>query len=123
MDHSLILGVETADGKAKENRSAALVELVPPNVVTVTSTVPKASTGDVAVIDVAEFTVNGAAVPPNLTAVAPVKPVPVIVTVVPPVVEPVVGLIPVTTGNTAVTVKWSAELVWLMPAGAVTVTS
>jgi hypothetical protein len=123
MDHALILGVETADGKAKENRSAALVELVPPNVVTVTSTVPTASTGDVAVIDVAEFTVNGAAVPPNLTAVAPVKPVPVIVTVVPPLVEPVVGLIAVTTGNTAVTVKWSAALVWLVPPGAVTVTS
>ncbi len=36
---------------------------------------------------------------PNLTAVAPVKPVPVIVTVVPPVVGPELGLIPVTVGG------------------------
>ena len=35
---------------------------------------------------------------PNLTAVAPVKPVPVMVTVVPPAVGPVVGLTEVTVG-------------------------
>ena len=35
---------------------------------------------------------------PNLTPVAPVKLVPVMVTVVPPAVVPEVGLIPVTVG-------------------------
>ena len=39
-----------------------------------------------------------AAVAPNVTAVAPVKLVPVIVTVVPPAVGPAVGLTPVTVG-------------------------
>jgi hypothetical protein len=43
-------------------------------------------------------------VAPNATEVAPaavLKPVPVIVTLVPPAVEPEVGLIPVTVGATA----------------------
>ena len=42
-----------------------------------------------------------AAVVPKSTAVAPVKPVPVIVTDVPPAVEPLVGLMPVTVGAAA----------------------
>ena len=55
--------------------------------------------GDVAVIDVDELTVKlVAAVAPNVTAVAPVKPVPVTVTTVPPVCGPVVGEIEVTVG-------------------------
>ena len=49
--------------------------------VTVTSTVPVDSAGEVAVIWVALFTVKLAAVVPNFTAVAPVRPVPVMVTV------------------------------------------
>ena len=62
----------------------------PPVVVTVTSTVPVAPAGAVAVMLVALLTVNvGALVAPNLTAVAPVRLVPVIVTVVPPVAGPV----------------------------------
>jgi hypothetical protein len=57
---------------------------VPSGVVTVTSAVPFPF-GETAVIDVAEFTVKLLAlVEPNLTAVAPKRPVPVIVTVVPP---------------------------------------
>ena len=77
----------------------ALVALVPPAVVTVTSTVPAPSAGEVAVIDVALLTVKpAAAVPPKLTAVAPVKPVPVIVTDVPPAVVPLFGLTLVTVG-------------------------
>ena len=49
--------------------------------VTVISTVPAEPTGEVAVIEVALFTVyEAAAIMPNFTAVAPVKPVPVIVT-------------------------------------------
>ena len=42
--------------------------------------------------------VKAAVVEPNLTPVAPVKPVPVMVTVVPPAVVPEVGLMPVTVG-------------------------
>ena len=40
-----------------------------------------------------------ALVAPNLTAVAPVKLVPVIVTLVPPAVGPEVGVMPVTVGT------------------------
>jgi hypothetical protein len=55
--------------------------------------------GEVAVIDVALLTVNAeAADPPKVTAVAPVKLVPVIDTLVPPVVGPLVGETDVTVG-------------------------
>ncbi len=71
---------------------------VPPGVVTVTSTVPVPA-GLSAVIVVPLTTVRFVAgVVPKSTAVAPVKPVPVIVTRVPPAVEPLVGLRPVTVG-------------------------
>jgi hypothetical protein len=67
-------------------------------VVTLTSTVPVPA-GEVAVIDVPELTVKPvAAVAPKVTAVAPLKPVPDIVTVVPPVCGPAVGEIEVTAG-------------------------
>ena len=82
------------------NRSLAEVALVPPVVVTVTSTVPPvALAGEIAVIEVALLTVNEVAeVPPNLTAVAPVNPVPVMVTEVPPTAGPLVGEMLVTVG-------------------------
>ena len=58
--------------------------LVPASVVTVTSTVPTPA-GEVAVIWVALSTVKEpAALLPNLTAVAPEKLVPVMVTLLPP---------------------------------------
>ncbi|MEY9227935.1 hypothetical protein ABIF78_000258 [Bradyrhizobium japonicum] len=80
------------------NWSAADVGDVPPDVVTLTSTVPVPG-GDVAVIWVAELTVKPvAAVAPNVTAVAPVKLVPVIVTTVPPPAGPDVGESDVTAG-------------------------
>jgi hypothetical protein len=80
------------------NWSAADVADVPPAVVTVTSTVPVPA-GDVAVIEVAELTVKLVAlVAPNLTAVAPVNTVPVMVTEVPPAAGPEVGEIDVTVG-------------------------
>ena len=61
---------------------------VPPIVVTLTVTDPEPA-GLTAVIWVAEFTTKlAAAVLPNITAVAPVKLVPVMVTLVPPVVGP-----------------------------------
>ena len=60
-----------------------------------TSTVPAASGGEVAVIEVSELTVKDAAgTPPNVTAKAPVKPLPLIVTEVPPAVVPLV--VPIT---------------------------
>ena len=67
--------------------------------VTTTLTAPAACAGVVAVIDVLLTTVTPvAAVPPRLT-VAPVrKPVPVIVTGVPPAVVPMLGEIDVTVG-------------------------
>ena len=80
------------------NWSAAEVADVPPVVVTLTSTTPVPA-GEVAVIEVAELTVKlAAAVPPNATALAPVKFVPVIVTDVPPATGPDVGEIEVTVG-------------------------
>src|SRR5258708_37061249 len=73
--------------------------LVPPAVVTVTSTVPT-PVGEVAVIWVALSTVKeAAALLPKLTAVAPEKLVPVMVTLVPPDVGPVFGLTLVTVGG------------------------
>src|SRR5665213_4370616 len=69
---------------------------VPFGVVTLTVTAPVPA-GDVAVICVAELTVKIVAfVLPNCTAVAPVKPVPVMTTLVPPVAGPDVGARPVT---------------------------
>ena len=77
----------------------APVALVPPVVVTVTFTTPAAPAGAVAVSCVAEFTVKPMAfVAPKCTAVAPVNPVPVIVTLVPPDVEPELGLSALTVG-------------------------
>jgi len=86
------------------NWSALDVAEVPPEPVTVTSTVPALPAGDVAVICVALFTVKlVAAVAPNLTAVAPVKlgTDDVIVTLVPPATGPEFGLIAETTGTAA----------------------
>lgn len=75
-------------------------DLVPAGVVTVTSTAPTlVAAGAVAVIEVSLFTVNDdAATGPKSTAVAPVNPLPVTVTVVPPASGPLDGLTPVTTG-------------------------
>ena len=91
--------IEVTTGAAtKVNWSAADVADPPPGVVTLTSTVPVPAC-DVAVIDVAEFNVKlAAAVAPNVTAVTPVKLVPVIATVVPPATGPDVGEIEVTVG-------------------------
>ena len=79
--------------------SEADVTDVLPAVVTVTSTVPAAPAGAVAVTEVALTTLTWvAAVLPKFTATAPVKPVPVMVTVVPPVCELDIGEILDTTG-------------------------
>jgi hypothetical protein len=80
--------------------SDELVALVPPGVVTVIFTVPADSAGDIAVMDVDESTITvPAATPPNITVAPDVKPVPVMATDVPPLVEPVVGDMELTIGG------------------------
>ena len=104
--------------------SAGEVADVPPAVVTVTLTVAAACAGEVAVIWVSETTVKvDAAVAPKVTAVAAVKPVPVMVTEVPPAVGPALGATELTVGTGAIKVKWSAEDVAEVPPVVVTVTS
>jgi hypothetical protein len=84
------------------NLSAAPVAEVPLGVVTVTSTTAAACGGEATVMLVSEFTWNqDAATVPNFTVLAPVNPVPVIMTAVPPVVFPEVGAILVTEGRGA----------------------
>jgi hypothetical protein len=74
---------------------------VPPGVVTLTDAVPEPA-GVVAVIDVALTTLKDAAgLPPTVTDVAPVNPVPVIVIEVPPASGPLAGETPVTVGTAA----------------------
>src|SRR5438874_5872539 len=87
--------------------SATVFVDVPPDVVTITSTVPgERVAGDTAVIDVAELTVTVAeAVAPKATVAPLMKFVPVIATDVPPPVGPDVGLIEVTCGWTALYVN------------------
>jgi hypothetical protein len=101
------------------NWSAVEVTLVPPGVVTVTSTPPaELEAGEVAVIVVSEFTVNTEGTPPNVTAVAPVNPVPVMVTEGPPTSGPCVGETSVTVGdctNDVTVIVWGADVV--VPAG------
>ena len=80
------------------NWSVAAAAEVPAGVVTVMCTVPVPG-GLVAVICVPESTVNCAAAPPKLTPVPAggvVKPVPVMVTLAPPLVVPLAGETPVT---------------------------
>jgi len=72
--------------------------------------------GTIAVIEVAEFTVKVAVTPLNRTAVAPVKLVPLTVTLVP--TGPLVGAKLVMVGGLAVTVK--ALLLVAVPPGVVT---
>jgi hypothetical protein len=78
------------------NTSAGEVGEVPPVAVTVTSTAPVPG-GLSAVIEVSLTKLSlVAGVAPKSTAVRPVNPVPVILTIVPPATGPKVGLKPVT---------------------------
>src|SRR5258706_10147105 len=94
---------------------APLLLAVPPGVVTLIGPVV-APAGTVAVIEVAELTVKVAPTPLTVTALAPVKLVPVIVTLVP--TGPLVGAKLVMVGGLAVTVK--ALLLVAGPPGVVT---
>jgi hypothetical protein len=100
---------ETAVTATYVNWSADDVAEVPPGVVTVMSSVAApALAGAAAVIELAESTVTElAGVDPNATAEPLVKPVPVIVTLVPPAVGPLDGLTSVTVGAESY-VYWSA---------------
>ena len=73
---------------------------MPPGVVTVTSTTPADSPGEVAVHEVDDEQLTE--VPdeaPNLAVLEPTtKPVPEMVTTVPPAIAPATGVIPVTLG-------------------------
>jgi len=80
------------------NLSAFTTGLVPPVVVTVTSTLPADCAGAMAVIVASDSTWKSAKTVPKSTALAPVNPLPLTVTLVPPVVSPDVGLRPVTAG-------------------------
>ena len=74
--------------------------LVPLGVVTSTLAVPAVPAGIVAVIVVAFTTITAvAAVPPIVTAVAPAKPLPVMITDCPPTYGPDDGLMDVTVGG------------------------
>src|SRR6266508_2299309 len=88
-------------------RTVKVVALVPVPAGVVTLILPvTAPTGTVTLIWVAEFTAKLAPTPPNRTAVAPVKAVPVIVTAVP--VLPLVGENEEILGAALVTVKFVA---------------
>jgi hypothetical protein len=106
--------VVAVGGATYVNWSPLLVVLVTPAVVTVISTAPAEPAGETAVICVAELTVKLVVlVEPNFTAVAPVKFVPVIVTVVPPTIEPDVGETPEMVG-TAVNVIFNLNFPYLL---------
>jgi hypothetical protein len=121
----MLVTVGAVDDKVKVNWSVEPATVVPVGVVTVMSTVAAVSAGEVAVQVVAVEQLNdAAAVEPNLTAVAPVRLVPVMVTLVPPDVGPDVGVTSVIVGEVAlVNVNLSAELVALVALPATTVTS
>ena len=69
-----------------------------PDTVTVTSAKPDACAGAVTLIEVGLVEITVAAVTPKLTVAPFVKFVPAISTTVPPVIDPEVGMIPVTVG-------------------------
>ena len=71
---------------------------LPPAVVTVTSTAPGMLAGVVTVICVSETSTNDAGIPPMMTELVVVKPVPVIVTESPPVSSPESGVTAVIVG-------------------------
>ena len=96
---------------------------MPPPDVTVTSTEPACTGGEVAVISVRLITVTEVAtVEPNEECDVAVKPVPVTVTTVPPINGLVSGLMKLTTGVGS-NVKRSDGAVFETPPAVVTMTS
>ena len=112
----------TAGAAAYVNRSPETVLLLPFGVKTCTLIEPAASAGEVTVKDVSDATFNPVpATLPNSTDVAPVKPVPVTVTTVPPLEGPPTGLTEVTPGSDGYVNK-SVLTVGLLPFGVTTCT-
>jgi hypothetical protein len=110
VDPDLGLMPVTAGGATYVNWSADEVAEVPPGVTTVTSTVPAVPAGLVAVICVSVSLLIFAVTLPKSTPVAPARFVPVIVTAVPPEVDPDVGLRLVTVGgDVSITMFWVAK--------------
>src|SRR5690606_4882314 len=108
-------------GTSMNSKPSASVSL-PPGVVTSTSTIPATCGGVVAVIWVGLSTVKlVAGVPPKVSAVAPVRSVPMMVTEVPPAVLPVFGVTEGSGGGGTSKAKPSARV--SLPPGVVTSTS
>jgi hypothetical protein len=108
-------------GGARYVNALAKLPLSPLLFVTVTVTAPAVPAGVVAVMVVAFTTTTFvAAAPPNVTPAPAAKFVPVIVTAVPPAVDPLLGATPLTVGG-AIYVNAPARLP-LCPPGLVTVT-
>ena len=84
--------------RLKANLLAPERLLLPAEVMTVTPTVAACSAGEIAAINVEEITRKlSALAAPKSTALVPMNPVPAIITLVPPAVEPLEGLTSVTT--------------------------
>ena len=104
------------------NWSDELVELVPSAEVTVMSTTPALPAGEIAVIEVQLLTVKELAlVAPNFTAVGLMKLLPVMLTLVPPAVEPLEGEMPNTVGGPAARLIRNVYRTFVDPSCAVTV--
>jgi hypothetical protein len=73
---------------------------VPAGVVTVTLTAPVPAGAMARIVESFETKNDDAGVVPNMTLVAPVKALPLMVRKVPPAAGPVFGLSPLTTGST-----------------------
>ena len=97
--------------------------LVPPGVVTSTLLAPAVPAGVVQVMVVAlTTTLFVTAVPPKVTPVAPVKPVPVSVTAVPPAMLPALGATLVSVGGDGGATYVKSVFAALVPPGVVTTT-
>ena len=94
-----MVGVITSEGVVYVYSSAVEMADVPFGVTTVISTVPSAAGLTRTIWVAVSLAKLVTAVVPNSTSVAPDRSRPVMVTVVPPVAGPLVGLIPVTTGT------------------------
>src|SRR5262245_48507526 len=84
---------------SKVKLAAAVGAELPVGLATMTSKVPASCGGAMAVICVAELTMNDAATPPNVTDVVARRLLPVMVTTVPPGAGPLLGALAETAGG------------------------
>ena len=110
------------DRSGKAGWSPAVVGEVPCGPVTVISTSPAAWDGVTTVIWLVEFTVKLlATAAPKCTAVASLKLAPVMITVAPPLTEPLLGVTALTAGTVELPMVKELEFVCRAPAEAVSV--